>query len=263
MEFGHQIRQIYERSRKPLAIILVILAVLLRVIPGLGTPAMLGALAASAVIIISMLFEIHKEVTERSINTVYPDFYEASMDMRAAISKAADRDNRLTLRWLGMSMGHAWPFLLNTLNPLMNGRRPIQTRVELAFLDFEWPELETINPQRIETAKANFESVNRFRQDHQPVLAEKGWSIDAWLYRHMPNYHGLLINERELFLSTCGWQEMKLSGAGNPYERFSTNDGFGKKKVELFQQWFEYSVRTATKKSKDLPIRQADRSDAN
>ena len=56
-------------------------------------------------------------------------------------------------------------------------------------------------------------------------------------YTHMPNFHGLLINDTELFLSQCAWDSKKKLTAGkNFYEYYKSGIGeIHDHKIKLFE----------------------------
>lgn len=66
------------------------------------------------------------------------------------------------------------------------------------------------------------------------------WSVDCWLYDHIPCVHGFMIDRQELFIGFYRWEktgdETELVGAQAPYRRFrrnaATEDHF-----LLFESW--------------------------
>jgi len=67
-------------------------------------------------------------------------------------------------------------------------------------------------------------------------------SLKISKYSHMPNWHGILINKTDLFLSTCLWNSDKSMTAGeNHYAYYKKGTSWlHDRKILQFKRWFDY-----------------------
>lgn len=227
----------YRKLRRPIAFALVIIAVFPRIVPIPNVQ--LAALVALGLIIFETLLEIQKQLTSDKPARVFPNFYSVCQEINQAIVKRLERRSEIHIRALGMSMGHAWPFFANTLQPLLSENRKQKVTLEIAMLDSRWAELDSVNPDWLARSKTNCDEIQRFVEERRAQLEKKRWSVTVHLYRHMPNWHGVMIDEDILFLSTCYWDQDKLVGADNLYERFDKNaDEVSSRRISEFTSWF-------------------------
>jgi hypothetical protein len=161
--------------------------------------------------------------------------------MREVILDRVNRKREIHIRALGMSMGHAWQFLVGTLLPILLDNNKQRVILEIAMLDSNWSELPKINPDWISRSAANLKEINRFIEDNKEKLTKKGWSIKVYTYDYVPNWHGILLDEDILFLSSCFWTGKKLSGGENQYELITPTEGASEQfKIRQFKSWFDY-----------------------
>ena len=85
-------------------------------------------------------------------------------------------------------------------------------------LDPGWEQLPAINetwPHKgksaIQSLSSLYHRITRDDQDTQIKLCLN-------LYRHMPNWHGFIVDDRYLYLSKCSWSGGRLLGGENEYE---------------------------------------------
>ena len=229
----------YHKARRPIAFALVVIAAFPRLIPVPNIQ--LAALVALGAIILETLFEVQKQVATNKPSRVFPEFYSVSQEIQRSIAKTIDTKHVVHIRALGMSMGHAWPFLVNTLQPFLASNQKQEVHLEIAILDSRWNDLQSINSDWPARSKTNFDEIERFFEVNRKRLTDKGWLVSVYRYRHIPNWHGVLIDNDALFLSTCFWRDKKLMGAENVYELFLRNESeVGAQRIYEFISWFEY-----------------------
>ncbi len=75
-------------------------------------------------------------------------------------------------------------------------------------------------------------------------------------YDHMPNWHGMLINKKHLFLSACVWSSDQSMTAGeNHYTYYKKNTStLHNQKILQFKRWFDYGRFYGTVKIEDQLI---------
>lgn len=236
--FSDTLRKIYGAIKRPLAIAMVVIVVLADLVP--VPVAQTTALGVLAIIMVEILFDIHKQLTEANIPRIFPDFISAAVAMRDAILEALSRKQSVRIRALGMSMGHAWPFLSSVLLPVLQSQEQKVVHLEVAMLDGHWDELARLNPYWAVRANAHHDEIVRFVESNREKLLNKGWRVDIYRYRHVPNWHGILLDDDKLFLSTCSWKDDILMGAENQYEFLLSSDReLGLYRIGQFISWFE------------------------
>lgn len=238
--FATMLRKFYRAIRRPMAWVLVVVAAAspLAPIPEIQ----IAALGALGLIILELLFELHKQVTQEKDVVVFSEFYEVSLALRGAIADRLHGNQRVCIRALGMSMGHAWPFLANTLVPILerDGRQVVD--LQIAMLDAQWDRLEDLNPAWADRVGGNYRQILRFANEHRTLLERKGWRVSVHRYSHMPNWHGILIDQDLLFLGTCYWKSGLLTGGENQYELFRASESeLATHRIEQFLSWFEFA----------------------
>ncbi|MEZ0611691.1 hypothetical protein ACAW74_24485 [Fibrella sp. WM1] len=193
------------------------------------------------VMIVELLFDINEKVSASKNRHYYNDFYEVSLKMKNLILHEIKSKKKLKIRVLGMSMGHAWQFLYNTLNPLLtNNNDNCCVVLQIAMLDPNWTDLKEINPYWIDKAVLNEKIIKQYIQLNQDRIANKNWEIQLYLYKHMPNWHGILVGEDYLYLSKCSWKDNVLQGGESAYEKFDGSvDAYNRLEISHFINWFD------------------------
>lgn len=237
--FASVARDTYSRIKPVIAMLLAGAIVIAPAIPLDGLQ--VAAIGALGVIILETLFDIHRIVNIREQSQIYAEFFDAAQAMKSAIIEYAKRKRHVRIRALGMSMGHAWPFLINILQPLLDSNVQCSINLEIAMLDSKWQQLEKINPNWKAKSETLYDEINRFSKANLEKLNAKQWHISVVVYSHMPNWHGILLDEELLFLSTCFWRDGKLTGAENQYELYRSSDKqLGVHRISQFVTWFDY-----------------------
>lgn len=240
-------RAAYAGAKKPTAFLLVVLAGVGSVLPMIELQ--VAALVACGAIALEVLFDLRKSVSRLFVPHVFADFFETTAAMRDEILSRLDHDRRVTIKAMGLSMGHAWPFLINSLtNRFRAGSEKID--LQIAMLDPSWPELTWVNPDWAARARTNIDEIERYAELLRPVLTSSGSTISLSVYAYMPNWHGVLINDEVLFLSTCFWRNGCLTGAENRYELlFASDPHLGAPRTSQFRSWFDRIMAAPTTKN--------------
>ena len=77
-----------------------------------------SALLAATLILVSILLEIHKNVTNGSANKTFPRFHDAALEFRSKVEERAKKNNRVDIKWLGLSMDYGAPMLDDIISRL-------------------------------------------------------------------------------------------------------------------------------------------------
>lgn len=241
-KFSDYLRFYWGKIRAPLAFIFLALCFVGSVldIEHLRWPTLIAFL----VIIAEALFDLHKLVaTDTEIRT-FRNISAASDDLRKKLEEAAGAKGNAEIKWLGMGMDYGAPFLDDIIEKNLERSNPYKLAIKICMLDPDWDALENINDSW------TTHTYERRIQKAYSRIVRQGMGdriqLELNLYRHMPNWHGVLLNERFLYLSECTWsggkRNRKLVGGENEYEIF---DIYGserdRKMIAKFSGWFEAS----------------------
>lgn len=231
----------YSNFRETLVYILFLLSVVLVIIPGpIAQLVQIGVIILLGWFILQILFEILNRPTILEHPQQYDNFYSAWPDIKDYIINTIKKGSPCTIWWLDSSLEHASVLMNDVLKPNLQDTLKSPFKIELAMLDPNWLEIEKINPSWISLAKSNYESLQVFLDVFKEEIRNHDWSIDLSLYRYIPNFQGILINDEHLFMSSCIWKSGILTD-DNFYELYHLNDHFGgKEKINQFKSWFEH-----------------------
>lgn len=192
--------------------------------------------------ILEILFEIRNIVCNKATNVTYGDFYDVSLELKKAILNELELKRKVKIRALGMSMGHAWQFLYNTLNPILaDNNNTSVVNLEIIMLDINWTDLKNINPYWCEKLATNNKLIKQFLEINKEKIIRKRWIINLYYYSYVPNLHGVMINDNLLYLSRCSWKDGILQGGENSYERVNSDENVEENfKINHFTNWFEH-----------------------
>jgi hypothetical protein len=230
-------KQAYSRIYKPLAYILVALAIVPQFAP-VPNSVTVGALCTLGFIILASIFSIEEDLRIPGSEERFREFYDAATEIREAVMARASRQG-VRVQALGMSMGHAWTFISGLLDSLAMDNNIRNVRVWVAMLDPDWDQLPRLNPTWPDRTRIHRESMLQYFSDHAALVNKRRWEFELRLYHHTPNWHGICLDGEVLFLSTCSWRNGRLVGGENEYERFTRGEGpRSDRAFELYESWF-------------------------
>jgi len=246
-EFSRTLERLDQAKRATtiIACILVVAGgVLQDVIPQFLPIAILLYLTA----ITAILLEIHAW-TAPSLN-VYSSLQAAATVLLEEIQKGSRRKGRCDILWLGVTMQSAWLTIENAI-----GRDLAEcaiTDIHIRLLQSDPGYLLSILKSDDSTPQLTAEQaqyIARFCERNSNALKAGRSTISIAQYAYMPNYHGLLINESVLYLSTVRWtggEYAELSVPHEPFERFDRSTPRGQYMIDLYCAWVEKGFREAT-----------------
>jgi hypothetical protein len=235
--FAGAVKDGWDKSRKPLAYLLVMVAIVSRFIPGHDFG--FAGLAAAFLILLLFVFEIHKAVTLKEPPKYYASFAAAIPRILQELDRFMQgHGEHRSIRVLGIVLFHQWPLLDPYLGELLAGPNPRRVNVEIALVDPTWPDLPALNPASQGMATGCIGLMEAFADLHHPRMAACGWSFSVHTYRYTPHLFGMLIGDDVLFVGRSFWAGDLLRGGQNEIEEFDTRDAHGRQKIDEFKGWF-------------------------
>lgn len=135
-------------------------------------------------------------------------------------------------------MFNAWSTLVTVLEKVLPEASTPQVHIQVAMLDSDWRDFSAINETWARQADTVRQQILDFAA--KPYMQRKGYSVKVGRYAHMPCIHGLLLNERYVFLGNCSWEHGVMYAGTKWYEFFSGDDPYGRSRILLFKGWFDY-----------------------
>lgn len=236
--FATKVKEIYEKTRVPLAYILVAAAIVLRFLPwsGFAVP----ALIALGLILLPILFEIHKAVTAKESARCFASYPEAIPSIKQALDTYIHRKPNPSIHVLGIALYYQWPMLDDYLSNTLLAPNPPCLNLQITLLDPAWEESPRLDKPNPEQAQSSLASIHSFVAQNKERIQKCGWTIEVWTFRYTPHWYGILVGEKLLFVGTSFWDHGRLRGGSNPVEMFATGDALlGSQKIEEFRGWFQ------------------------
>lgn len=239
----------YEKAKKPIAYIVMLVAVVMEVLPEELWPqsirgmAQTGVLLVLALILMEILFEIYEKVVkERSrVNIIN------SNELFSKISNIVKNEKNVEIQYIGLAGRHGWQ---NVIEKLLNENsrdsivNKVKFKIEVGLLDPVLCEQDKETFERFDMVQSISNQINRKSQYIDETTTNKS-SMHLYHYRYMPNMMGFLVNRNYLFLTNCYWEkqrgELILRAGGTDYFVYDKNDGFGGQEfISRFIGWFSY-----------------------
>jgi len=236
--FAKKLKSIYEKACQPLVYILVVAALALRLLP--WPEFAIPALMALGLIMLPIIFEIHKAVTATESPRWFPSYNDAIPTIKHALDAYLQGESAPLIRVLGYGLYYQWPMLDSYLTNVLLRPNPPRLTLQIALLDREWDELERVSTVYDEQARSTITAIECFVKDHRDQILNCGWSVEVWTYRFTPHWFGMLIGDSKLFLGRTFWDNGRLRGGSNPLEMLTRGDGLLQlQKIEEFLGWFK------------------------
>lgn len=183
---------------------------------------------------------------------VYNDFDHAWLDIEPLLKKLLleqrHHNEKIKIRAMGLCLHKSFPKLSQFL--MTQNIENVRIEIRLMTLDptcNAWKSLNRRWPTLLETFRSDLDDfidtlTDRYKKNLNSEDGNLDISIKHCTYTHMPNFHGVMINGEDLFLSSCMWDSKeKLSAGQNVYEHFQKGySDFHDHKLRLYRRWFDY-----------------------
>lgn len=240
MSIASLLKIIYERINKYLAIICFLIGIIGILIQNLEIQ--VGALLTLVFVLITILFEIHTNLTEK--NPYEPKKYDnyniVAPFMDELIDQEISKNKKVHITWLGTCMDYGWPYLRNYLAKLDSLSKPIEIQVDIIMLSSDWSDIGKVNRIWKEETSGMNSSIKAYKNnklDKENIKID----VDVYTYESMPHYTGLLINNNYLFLALCKWNGDQYAVGSNEYTLYTKDYGYEHKKIfDEFNKWIKF-----------------------
>ena len=238
----HNVRyfsRIYERTKKWLIVADILFLV---IVFYLGDLLNLGALrdqllVAAAIGILAILFEILMFISENmkpKPEVTFSSLYEAL----PKINEMVEDDKEITSIKIIAATGGTT--VSSILPSIVKNSQAKKLEISMGVIDPDTPYREWLPsrwPAEVRT------SIKRLADEFESERI----SVDIFYFRVLPVTHGLLINDKHLFLGFFGWTESNnrplLAGAQLPHRYYNASEPDSKYQFDLFRSWFEHCPR--------------------
>lgn len=243
----------YEVAKKPIAYIMMLIAVLLESLPTVLLPASTRDITYSAVLVVlalilmQILFEVYERVVkdQKKLNII------ESNELYSKILDIVSNERKVTIKYLGVAGRHGWTSVLDKLlnenhqDSLIANRT--QFNIDVALLNPKARDANERVYRRFQAVTSIADAV-RNSAKHIEEIAE-GSSLRLHFYAHMPNMLGFLVNDNYLFVTYAYWEhfqgELTLRAGGTDYFVYDKNDDFGGQEIiRRFSGWYDFIIES-------------------
>ena len=200
-----------------------------------------------------ILYDIYDKLAEKRKKR-FRSHQDANDAIRAEIVSALGRKN-CEIVWLGVTLQSAWLTLENALQPVVYAEK--LNRLKLKLFQTSPSFLAPILPEAAAITAEQAKIVQGFAKRFCAELSRSQSEISLVQYDYMPNFHGILIDNKILFLSTVRWipgDPAELSVPHEPFERIQEGAEEGAYMIALFKSWVEYAELRAKKLSTEVIV---------
>lgn len=175
----------------------------------------------------------------------YIDFDEAwptlSDLLLREIKSKMSQGEKLKIRCMGLCLHKSFPklksFLLNKDNDISN----LRIEIRLSILDVNCDSWKKLDSQWEGLMNAFNSQLDDFIKRIK-AKSDIDMSLKLTKYRHMPNFHGIMVNKHDLFLSGCMWDSHgNLTAGQNAYEYYKSGmSEHHDHMLRLYSRWFDF-----------------------
>jgi hypothetical protein len=201
--------------------------------------------------------------------TVFGDYLDAHNALQKQINDYLDKCTkegidrpRLNIIVLAVSMVNSWRFIRERIPQFLEKNSSLTIELKLIWVDPEF--LSSIQMSRYgevkwsEMSRKRLENAKNFLNTLPPEYRERV-KLQARLYKNLPHWHGILFNEKYLYLGRVNWsfpddRRPQLNCGRNKYRYFEINSNMGRERIDLFNNWCRYYANFASELVYDSSI---------
>jgi Domain of unknown function (DUF4062) len=172
-----------------------------------------------------------------------------------------NRKISISIDVIAISMVSSWEFLRDKVPGFLDKNKNLTISLRLLWVDPDL--LKSISMSEFseidwsEVSRSRLEDTKKFL-DRNPDCQER-LKLQARTYSNLPHWHGILFNEKHLYLGRANWSfpqdgRPRLSCAKNKYRYFDMSSDIGKERINLFDNWFKFYTEFQSKLIYDSSI---------
>ncbi|MEZ6139488.1 MAG: hypothetical protein R3B84_02850 [Zavarzinella sp.] len=166
-------------------------------------------------------------------------------DMQNVLSKLIGEGNKITIKIMAVSSKFSGPFIQRAISDLLENNRKVDVEVDIVLTTpNKLGELQLDDWQRSSTH--SIQEICVFMAKHKQKMSEIGIFMKLAEYDNLPHWHGVLFNDRILFMGRTEWfsdgddGRWQLRVGEVEYRRFEKDDSYGgKERIDRFVLWFQ------------------------
>ena len=197
------------------------------------------------------LLDKHKKLEKESLITpkIYKNFEEVHPALGGILNELIDTNDiqseAIKIRILGVCFHKSFPFIKDFIEEKSNLGRRIELR--LSKLDRKFIEDNAFDKVWYGHYQVYDDLFEQFKTKISKTR-NANVSLKLSKYSYMPNWHGVMVNKKHLFLSACVWNSEQCMTAGqNHYVYYKKEDSWlDDQKVLQFRRWFDYGRYNST-----------------
>jgi hypothetical protein len=230
-------------SEKQILAILMIMAVVI-----VGMAFFLGYAAfqtqANRAELLMQITSMEKKLKSIETPRRFDDWDQVQPEIQRLIKNSFDDFEYTELSCLGVALHVSWKTVRECIEQYhkKHNRYP-KASIHLKVLCLEWSNWDKFGRAWKRRNQSFYESVSEFTQKIQG----SDLKIITYDYNYVPNWHGVLINGRHLFRSSCLYRDNEFTVHKNPYVYFRLEENeYSDMQVSEFKNWFSYESRDRT-----------------
>jgi len=213
-----------------------------------------GILILIGLVIVDMLMSIHKNTSRLSDNNLIKGHDNATDKMKNILLHSLKKNRKTRINIIGVSLHDSWLFLEQSIFPKIsesgfNGKLIL----ELALVDSDYLKSMSFNDWSCHSESTK-QNIIRYKEQYKKLFDSGLIEISAYYYGSIPQRHGILIDDKHLFLSNSdvsvydesdGQKKYTLTVGINGYRVFRRAGDLSY--IQRFNRWLEYFKSVGTK----------------
>lgn len=152
------------------------------------------------------------------------------------------------IKLISVALCYSWDFIEKKFIPIAIQNKGIEYTWKIAIVDPGYLNKFEFDTKHYDWKKQSQEIIDKIKDMEKRLPAEgvNNVSFEVFLYKSIPQWHGLLIDRKHLFIGRTDWELTTESGyprltvGSNPYRYYNFSKGIGIFRIDLFRHWFSF-----------------------
>lgn len=194
---------------------------------------------------------------EQGLNDPEPPTYRRfpamEEDMASVMNELVAKGGPITVKVIGVSTKFSRPFLQRIIVDLLESNQPRALDIEISIVLTEPVRLKDWQLEDWgRSSEHSIDEIRDFLRKHKKKMGESGIRLCLAQYDNLPHWHGVMFNERILFMGRTEWYRdgddanWQLRVGEVEYRKFENDDSYGgKKRIDRFARWHQRYLERA------------------